>query len=58
MDIKLSKVAIKEIIPGYFGRLIHTQNMSVIFWEATKGAIVPEHYHVNEQIIQVLDGKF
>lgn len=58
MDIKLSKVEKKEIIPGYFGRLIHTQNMSVIFWEATKGAIVPQHCHVNEQIMQVLEGKF
>jgi quercetin dioxygenase-like cupin family protein len=58
MGIMLSKVEKKEIIPGYFGRFIHTQNMSVVFWEATKGAIVPEHYHMNEQIMQVLEGKF
>ena len=58
MDIKLSEVALKEIIPGFFGRLIHTQNMSLVFWEATKGAIVPKHSHINEQIMQVLEGKF
>ncbi len=43
MDIKLSREEMKEVIPGYFGRFIHTQNMSVVFWEATKGTLVPEH---------------
>ena len=32
--------------------------MSVVFWEATKGALAPEHYHMNEQVMQVLGGKF
>ena len=41
MDIKLSKIASKEIMPGYHGRLIHTQNMSLTFWEVEKDAKVP-----------------
>ncbi|MCM4151858.1 cupin domain-containing protein [Arenibacter sp. N53] len=58
MKIKLAEIDSKEIMPGYHGKLIHTQNMSLAFWEVEKGAIVPEHAHINEQVMQVLEGKF
>lgn len=58
MNLKLSEIASKEIMPGYHGKLIHTQNMSLAFWEVEAGAIVPEHSHVNEQVMQVLEGQF
>ena len=58
MKIKLAEIDSKEIMPGYNGKLIHTQNMSLAFWEVEKGAKVPEHAHINEQVMQVLEGKF
>lgn len=58
MDIKLAEIVPKEIMPGLHGKLIHTENMSLAFWDVEKGAIVPEHSHVNEQVMQVLEGKF
>ncbi|MBO0590447.1 cupin domain-containing protein [Cellulophaga sp. E16_2] len=58
MDIKLAEIRTKEIIPGYHGKLVHTKNMSLAFWDVEKGAIVPEHSHVNEQVMQVLEGEF
>ncbi len=58
MNIKLAAIPSKEIMPGYHGKLIHTNNMSLAFWEVEKDAIVPEHSHVNEQVMQVLEGKF
>ena len=58
MKIKLAEIDSKEIMPGYHGKLIHTQNMSLAFWEVDKGAKVPEHAHINEQVMQVLEGKF
>jgi quercetin dioxygenase-like cupin family protein len=58
MDIKLAEIPTKEIIPGYHGKLVHTKNMSLAFWEVEKGAIAPEHSHVNEQVMQVLEGEF
>ncbi|QXP54089.1 cupin domain-containing protein [Cellulophaga sp. HaHa_2_1] len=58
MDIKLAEIPAKEIIPGYHGKLVHTKNMSLAFWEVEKGAVVPEHSHVNEQVMQVLEGEF
>ena len=58
MDFKLAEIETREIIPGYQGKLIHTQNMSLAFWEVEKGAEVPEHSHMNEQVMQVLEGQF
>lgn len=58
MDFKLSTIPPKEIMPGYHGKLVHSENMSIAFWEVEKGAAVPEHSHKNEQIMQVLEGRF
>ncbi len=58
MDLKLSEITSKEIIPGYHGKLIHGDTMTIAFWEVEKGAEVPEHAHINEQIMHVLDGEF
>lgn len=58
MDIKLSEVPVTEFMPGYFGKMVHTQSMTLAFWDVIAGAIVPEHSHVNEQIMHVLEGRF
>lgn len=58
MDIDLSKVVSKEIMPGYHGKMIHTEHMSLAFWNVEEGAEVPEHQHINEQVMQVLEGTF
>ncbi|MDC6352654.1 cupin domain-containing protein [Zeaxanthinibacter sp. PT1] len=58
MDIKLSEVPSKEIMPGFHGKLIHTENMTLAYWDVEEGAEVPEHSHMNEQLMQVLEGSF
>ena len=58
MDFKLSEITPKEIMPGYHGKLIHGDTMTIAFWDVEKGATVPEHAHINEQIMHVLDGEF
>ncbi len=58
MDIKLSSITPKEIMPGYHGKMIHTENMTLAFWEVESGSSVPLHSHPNEQIMQVLEGEF
>lgn len=32
--------------------------MSIAFWEVEEGAKIPEHNHVNEQVMHVLEGEF
>lgn len=56
--MNLSNITSKEIMPGYHGKLIHAENMSIAFWDVEQGAEVPEHSHMNEQILYVLEGRF
>ncbi len=58
MEVQLSTIEAREYMPGYLGKMVHGQNMTLAFWEVTRGAVVPEHSHVNEQIMQVLEGEF
>jgi len=48
----------KEIIPGFFARFLHTENISIVFWEAKAGSTFPEHSHIHEQIATIQEGKF
>nr|WP_298791509.1 cupin domain-containing protein [uncultured Allomuricauda sp.] len=56
--MNLEDIPSKEIIPGYHGKLVHGEKMSWVFWDVEKGAQVPEHHHVHEQIMHVVEGKF
>lgn len=58
MNLNLSNIQSKEIMPGYHGKLVHTETMTLVFWDVKKGAIVPEHHHVHEQIMHVIEGEF
>ncbi len=58
MKIHLSELAPKEILPGLHGKIIHGETMTLAFWDVEEGASVPEHFHVNEQIMHVLEGEF
>ena len=48
----------KEIIPGFFARFVHTENVTLVFWEARAGNTFPEHAHPHEQISTIQKGKF
>ena len=56
--MNLSEIPSKEIMPGYHGKLVHSESMTWVFWDVEKGATVPEHHHVNEQIMHVVEGEF
>lgn len=45
-------------MPGFHGKLVHSDHMSIAFWQVKKGAEVPEHAHMNEQIMHVMEGDF
>ena len=48
----------KEIIPGFFGKFIHSENITTAFWEVKAGSSLQEHKHIHEQITQVIEGEF
>lgn len=56
--MNLSKIKSKEIMPGYHGKLVHSEKMSWVFWDVEQGAEVPEHQHHHEQIMHVVNGEF
>jgi quercetin dioxygenase-like cupin family protein len=58
MSMNLSNISSKEIIPGYHGKLVHTESMTLVFWDVEMDAVVPTHHHVHEQIMHVIEGEF
>jgi len=56
--IDLSTLEPREIIKGFKGRFVHTENATLAFWEVEKGAVLPVHSHIHEQTTQVLEGRF
>jgi quercetin dioxygenase-like cupin family protein len=58
MDYSLSDLPSREIMPGFHGKMIHGEEMTLAFWEVEAGAEVPVHAHKNEQIMHVLEGRF
>lgn len=45
-------------MPGYHGKLVHGEQLSLAFWTVEKGAEVPEHNHPHEQMMHVVEGEF
>ena len=55
---QIDQIEPREIIKGYKARFIHTETMTMAFWEVEAGAVMPIHHHIHEQTSQVLEGKF
>jgi quercetin dioxygenase-like cupin family protein len=56
--VDLSKIHSKDMIPGFKAKMIHTETMTISFWEVTKGSVLPKHQHHHEQVSQVIEGEF
>jgi len=48
----------REIVPGFRGRFIHTDQMTFSYWVVEEGAALPSHAHPHEQITTVIEGRF
>ena len=48
----------KEIFPGFKGRFIHSENLTVVHWSITAGASLQKHSHHHEQITNIIEGEF
>jgi quercetin dioxygenase-like cupin family protein len=58
MDKEITQIEPREIVKGYKAKFIHTERMTMAFWEVEAGAVMPVHHHIHEQTSQVLEGKF
>jgi quercetin dioxygenase-like cupin family protein len=55
--IKISDIKAKEIVSGFQGRFIHSENITVAYWDIKAGSSIPVHNHVHEMIVNVISGK-
>ena len=55
--IEPSDLERKEMVPGFHGRFVHTQNMTFVYWDIKAGAVLPEHSHPHEQVVNVIGGE-
>ncbi|MGH6923357.1 MAG: cupin domain-containing protein [Propylenella sp.] len=54
--IEWDKIEEKTVIPGFRAKFAHSRNMTFVLWEIDKGAVLPEHSHMHEQVVHVYDG--
>lgn len=47
-----------DISPGFHGRFIHTDTMTLAYVDIDEGAALPEHSHVHVQVVNLLEGNF
>jgi len=53
-----SDIATKEVAPGFFSKLIHTDTNTINFLDVKAGSSIPLHRHVHQQSSFALEGKF
>lgn len=53
----LASQAPREIFPGFHGRFVHSERMTFAYWDIESGSLVPEHSHMHEQVVNMLEGQ-
>ena len=56
--IHLEEIKEREIVPGFKGRFIHSEKLTIAHWQIKGGSILPDHSHHHEQVINLIEGKF
>lgn len=52
------EVETRTPIPGFHGKVQHSGSMSFVLWRIDEGALLPEHRHVHEQVVNMIEGSF
>ena len=55
---QLDTVEEREIAPGFHGKMIHSESMTMAYWRIEKDSRLPEHSHPHEQVVNMLSGQF
>lgn len=56
--VDLNKVVEKELAPGFYAKIVHSNDMTVAHVRVDGGAELPEHQHPHEQIMNLISGEF
>jgi len=55
--IEWDKIEQRTVIPGFHGKFAHSNTMTFVLWEIDRGAVLPEHSHMHEQVVHVYEGE-
>jgi len=55
---KFDDIGTKEVAPGFFSKLIHTETNTINFIDVKAGSSIPRHQHVNQQCSFAIEGQF
>lgn len=47
----------KEMLPGFVGKFVHTNKMTIAHWDIKAGSVLPLHDHVHEQVVNMVEGE-
>lgn len=56
--LRLKDVTTREVVPGYHAKMVHSENMTLVYWDIKAGYVLPDHSHPHEQVVNLLEGKF
>ena len=57
-NYSLEDTSERELYPGYYGKVIHSDSMTLVYWRAEADALLPAHAHPHEQVVSMLEGQF
>jgi quercetin dioxygenase-like cupin family protein len=55
--LHLDDTASREVAPGCHARFVHTEHVTISYWNLDEGAVLRDHSHPHEQICTVIDGE-
>ena len=57
--VNLDCVESKELLPGFRAKMIHSNKMTLAYWDIDAGSVLPEHSYPHEQVAaQVISWEF
>ncbi len=56
--INLPSTHEQALLPGFKVTFVHSERMTLAYWDIEAGAILPEHSHPHEQVATILQGQF
>ena len=55
---ELGDMPSSEMFPGFHGKMVHTDDMTLAYWSIEAGAELHEHSHYHKQVVQLISGEF
>jgi quercetin dioxygenase-like cupin family protein len=56
--IRLEDLESREIVPGFVAKFVHSEQLTLAYWQIEAGSSLPSHQHPHEQITNLLEGEF